>query len=72
MNIIQVMIAQKRKAVKSGICPRCGKDASKDAYRDEVSRRESKISGLCQACQDALFGAIKEMEERIEEEGEKW
>lgn len=70
--MIEMMIAQKKKAVETGICPRCGKDASKDAYSDEVSLRESKISGLCQTCQDDVFGSIKEMEDKLEGEGEIW
>jgi hypothetical protein len=37
-----------------GMCPRCGKQA-KDDFRDDVSRREYVISGLCQPCQDAIF-----------------
>lgn len=32
----------------------CGKPALK--FRDERSRREFAISGLCQKCQDAFFG----------------
>jgi len=35
-------------------CTSCGKDA-KD-FRDELSKREYKISGFCQGCQDSVFG----------------
>lgn len=31
----------------------CGKPA--DEFRDDLSRREYTISGLCQACQDEVF-----------------
>jgi hypothetical protein len=34
-------------------CVSCGKPA--DKFRDEVSRREYKISCLCQTCQDDVF-----------------
>jgi hypothetical protein len=27
-----------------------------DTFRDEISRREYTISGLCQNCQDKVFG----------------
>lgn len=46
-------------------CPFCGKSATKTGrndcaeaflFRDELSAREYRISGLCQACQDATFG----------------
>lgn len=32
----------------------CGGPATE--FKDEVSRREYRISGLCQKCQDAFFG----------------
>jgi len=32
----------------------CGGPATE--FRDEISRREYRISGLCQACQDSFFG----------------
>lgn len=32
----------------------CGKPATE--FRDELSRKEYRISGLCQACQDSIFG----------------
>lgn len=35
-------------------CIDCGGDATE--FRDERSRNEYHISGLCQACQDKWFG----------------
>lgn len=32
----------------------CGKPIGE--FRDMISKREYRLSGLCQACQDALFG----------------
>jgi hypothetical protein len=29
-------------------------------FRDELSRREYRISGLCQRCQDSVFGGEEE------------
>jgi hypothetical protein len=43
------------KKVEHGFCPFCSKPVSKDEFRDELSKREYKISGLCQACQDETF-----------------
>ena len=40
--------------IDSGRCPRCGADPSV-GLRDEISRREAKISQLCQQCQDEVF-----------------
>ena len=31
-------------------------DGKASAFRDELSRKEFSISGLCQKCQDAVFG----------------
>lgn len=36
-------------------CPFCGKDMSNPIFRDELSRREFEISGICQECQDDYF-----------------
>ena len=35
-------------------CVICSKPA--DKFRDEVSKKEYTISGMCQKCQDDLFG----------------
>ena len=43
--------------VKEGKCPSCRKiiDITTE-FRDEVSMREHDVSGLCQKCQDEVFG----------------
>jgi hypothetical protein len=40
-------------AVAGKSCVMCGKFA--DNFRDELSRKEFNISGLCQRCQDQVF-----------------
>ena len=43
--------------VEKGICPFCKKAVNVDKdFRDDISRKEYKISGLCQSCQDDMFG----------------
>lgn len=43
--------------VKEGKCPFCGKKIDpKMEFRDELSMREHAVSGLCQKCQDGVFG----------------
>ena len=46
-------------AIRANVCvPKpygCGQPIA--PFRDELSRREYTISGLCQACQDSVFGA---------------
>lgn len=42
-------------ALKSKVCVSCGKNAH--AFKDALSEKEYGISGLCQPCQDSVFGA---------------
>lgn len=42
--------------VLKGNCPFCGKNVSEKDFRDRISVREFKISGICQECQDKTFG----------------
>jgi len=42
--------------VEKGICPRCDKKVNKKEFRDFLSMKEFSISGLCQECQDEIFG----------------
>ena len=39
-----------------GKCPFCGKKVTEDELRNELSKREFEISGLCQKCQDEVYG----------------
>ena len=39
--------------VKDGFCPTCGKRLT--GFRDELSRKEYIVSGICQQCQDSIF-----------------
>lgn len=44
-----------------GACVRCGSQKMKDEdFKDDVSRRERNISGLCQECQDVCFAEPEE------------
>ena len=37
-------------------CATCGGDAQNTSFRDELSWKEYTISGMCQKCQDDIFG----------------
>jgi len=41
-------------AIQNQKCVICGKDAN--TFRDTLSEKEYGISGLCQECQDSVFG----------------
>ena len=37
-------------------CPFCKSQIDNAEFRNEISKREYHISGLCQKCQDKMFG----------------
>jgi hypothetical protein len=37
-------------------CPLCAEKVNEDEFRNEVFIKEFKSSGLCQECQDTVFG----------------
>ena len=41
--------------VELGLCPFCNQPVKVGDFRDELSAKEYKISGLCQRCQDGFF-----------------
>jgi hypothetical protein len=47
-------------SIKEDICVRCGKPVTSNSFTDECSRREYRITGLCQVCQDQIFGSMEE------------
>jgi len=44
----------RREMIENDLCMMCNNSAF--AFRDELSRKEYSISGLCQTCQDKAFG----------------
>lgn len=49
------IFGRSRSLAKAGNgCVKCGKPAT--TFKDEQSRKEYNISGLCQECQDSIFG----------------
>jgi hypothetical protein len=40
---------------EQGLCPLCGLTVEPKSFRDELSRKEYRISGMCQKCQDDVF-----------------
>ena len=53
-NVIEILNGFHDKK-KKGLCPFCGLEASKMEFRDDLSKKEFEISGLCQKCQDETF-----------------
>jgi hypothetical protein len=44
------------KNMELGLCPFCSNPVKVEDFRNEISRREFNISGICQKCQDDFFG----------------
>ena len=65
MNMIDDLKLMAEQA-SMGLCPFCGEERGE--YRDEESRKESEISGLCQSCQDDFFD---EQDHWIDENGDE-
>ena len=52
--IKSVMGKDREVTIRGNKCMTCLKEAVE--FRDELSRKEYRISGMCQECQDASFG----------------
>jgi hypothetical protein len=39
-----------------GQCPFCKKEVKEGSFKDALSEKEFQISGLCQPCQNRVFG----------------
>lgn len=46
----------KTKCEEQKICVFCHNVINMEDFRDDLSRKEYSISGLCQKCQDDMFG----------------
>lgn len=44
------------KRISTGYCPICGNKLYLNSFKDSLSIKECRISGLCQNCQDKIFG----------------
>ncbi|WP_292381939.1 hypothetical protein [Methanosarcina sp. UBA289] len=42
--------------VEECTCPLCAEKVDKNEFRNEVFIKEFESSGLCQGCQDTVFG----------------
>ena len=55
-NFLENVFPEETARIKEGKCPFCGKIIDVDnEFKDDLSRREYEISGMCQSCQDEFF-----------------
>ena len=63
-NVLSALFGGNRKtSITEKVCVSCGVDVKLNSFRDELSLREFHISGLCQTCQDGVFGTNPENNE---------
>lgn len=53
-NFLEGIFPGTKEAIETKHCPSCRKPIGE--FRNEVSKKEYLISGLCQKCQDSVFG----------------
>lgn len=46
----------RKKTIESKKCVFCSEEVDLDSFKDELSLKEYHISGMCQPCQDRIFG----------------
>tara|TARA_Y100000310_G_scaffold20311_1_gene19787 strand:+ start:1093 stop:1293 length:201 start_codon:yes stop_codon:yes gene_type:complete len=52
--ISQVTGKSREQQLASALCMTCSGEAKE--FKDDLSRKEYTISGMCQTCQDGVFG----------------
>ena len=55
-EIVKQIFPEMMERVEAGNCPTCNQPIAIDSFRDSLSRKEFQISGMCQKCQDSVFG----------------
>lgn len=55
-DLRRLMFPKEEARRDEGHCPFCDKPVDPATLRDDLSRREFHMSGLCQKCQDEMFG----------------
>jgi hypothetical protein len=43
-------------SITKRVCVFCGVSVDENSFKDELSKKEFTISGICQSCQDKVFG----------------
>ena len=56
-SINEIFGIDREKSIRGNTCVFCKKTVDPDTeFKDELSRKEFTISGLCSVCQDGVFG----------------
>jgi hypothetical protein len=57
MKPSEILFPTETARIKMRMCPFCSVGVNPGDFRDPISLREYEISGLCQHCQDEVFGS---------------
>ena len=52
----QAGFSEEVERVEQGLCAICSKPIKDTVFRNKLSVKEFRISGMCQKCQDKFFG----------------
>ena len=55
IEIMKTLFPNETQRVLEGKCPFCSKPVKIEDLKDELSKKEFLISGMCQKCQDEVF-----------------
>ena len=50
------LFLEEKARIREGKCATCNKEIKEEDFRDSRSKKEYSISGMCQECQDKVFG----------------
>ena len=60
-HFFQIFGVNRKASIQGRVCVSCGtENLTEESFTDELSLREFHISGLCQVCQDSVFGGNEE------------
>jgi len=54
-SVLEALFPGTAAAIEAGKCPTCKGEIT--GFRNALSQKEYMISGMCQKCQDSVFGA---------------
>ena len=55
-NIMNQLFPEEMKLIEEQKCPICTNFVNEDEFRNVLSKQDYKITGLCQICQDRIYG----------------
>jgi len=56
-ELVRKLFPDHVKRAEKGLCPTCGKKISIQDFKAPIDFKEFTISGMCQQCQDSVFGS---------------